>query len=63
MRLTNGKYVIDRRLGGGGMAEVFLGRTIGAEGFSRPVAIKCVLPAFSADEDFAKAFKDEAMLT
>ena len=63
MRLANGKYVIDRRLGGGGMAEVFLGRTIGAEGFSRPVAIKCVLPAFSADEDFAKAFKDEAMLT
>src|SRR5215831_16142863 len=37
--VVNGKYVIERRLGGGGMAEVFLGRTVGAEGFSRPVAI------------------------
>jgi hypothetical protein len=30
-----GKYEIERRLGGGGMAEVFLAHLVGAEGFSR----------------------------
>jgi hypothetical protein len=28
----NGKYVLERRLGDGGMAEVFLARSVGAEG-------------------------------
>ena len=44
--IINGKYAVDRRLGGGGMAEVFAGRTVGAEGFARPVAIKRVLDGF-----------------
>ena len=42
--MQKGKYELGRRLGGGGMAEVFLGSTVGAEGFSRKVAIKRVLP-------------------
>ena len=63
MRLASGKYVVDRLLGRGGMAEVFLGRMVGAEGFSRPVAIKCVLPGFSENRDFAEAFVGEAKLT
>jgi serine/threonine protein kinase len=65
-RLTvtlNGKYVLERRLGGGGMAEVFLARTIGAEGFSRPVAIKRVLDGLSRDPRFAEMFIAEAQLS
>jgi serine/threonine protein kinase len=58
-----GKYTIDRRLGGGGMAEVYLGHLVGAEGFSRPVAIKRVLPGYSDDPRFAEMFVKEANLS
>ncbi len=58
-----GKYRLDARLGGGGMAEVFVGSTIGAEGFSRRVAIKRVLPGFSDNEAFAKMFVAEAQIS
>jgi serine/threonine protein kinase len=61
--IVNGKYIIERRLGGGGMAEVFLGRTIGAEGFSRPVAIKRILTGFAQNPAFANLFIEEARLT
>ncbi|HSK05036.1 MAG TPA: serine/threonine-protein kinase, partial [Kofleriaceae bacterium] len=60
---VSGKYRLDQRLGGGGMAEVFLASAIGAEGFSRKVAIKRVLPGFSDNEAFAKMFVDEAQLS
>jgi serine/threonine protein kinase, bacterial len=59
----SGKYRLDQRLGGGGMAEVFLGSTVGAEGFSRPVAIKRVLPGFSDNPAFAQMFVAEAQIS
>jgi len=59
----NGKYVLDHRLGGGGMAEVFLARTVGAQGFTRQVAIKRVLPGFASDPRFAALFISEAQVT
>ncbi|MGE0870828.1 MAG: serine/threonine protein kinase [Kofleriaceae bacterium] len=58
-----GKYQLGARLGGGGMAEVFIGSTIGAEGFSRPVAIKRVLPGFSDNSGFARMFVAEARIS
>ena len=58
-----GKYRLDQRLGGGGMAEVFLASTIGAEGFSRKVAIKRVLPGFSDNPAFAGMFVSEAQIS
>ena len=61
--LLNGKYILDRRLGGGGMAEVFLAHTVGAEGFKRAVAIKRVLAGFSNDPRFAQMFVTEAQLS
>ncbi|MFN0251981.1 MAG: serine/threonine-protein kinase [Kofleriaceae bacterium] len=57
-----GRYEIERRLGGGGMAEVFRARLVGNEGFSRPVAIKRVLPHFAADPAFVQMFVSEAQL-
>ena len=45
------------------MAEVFLGNTVGAEGFSRPVAIKRVLPGYSDNPQFAKMFIAEARIS
>jgi eukaryotic-like serine/threonine-protein kinase len=60
---VSGKYRLDRRLGGGGMAEVFLASSIGAEGFSRKVAIKRVLPGYSENEAFARMFVAEARIS
>ncbi len=45
------------------MAEVFIGSTVGAEGFSRRVAIKRVLPGYSDNESFARMFVSEAQIT
>ncbi|MBA3453473.1 MAG: serine/threonine protein kinase [Deltaproteobacteria bacterium] len=58
-----GKYRLDTRLGGGGMAEVFLASTQGAEGFTRKVAIKRVLPGFSDNPAFANMFIAEAQIS
>lgn len=58
-----GKYVLDAPLGVGGMAEVFKGRTVGAEGFERPVAIKRVLPDASRNPAFSEMFVAEARLS
>src|SRR5688572_10466627 len=57
------KYQLGRRLGGGGMAEVFLASTVGAEGFQRTVAIKRVLPNFSENATFAQMFVNEARIS
>ncbi|HEY4056505.1 MAG TPA: serine/threonine-protein kinase [Kofleriaceae bacterium] len=57
------KYQLEYRLGGGGMAEVFIAHTLGAEGFSRRVAIKRVLGGFSDNPAFAKMFVEEARIS
>ncbi len=58
-----GKYQLDAPLGAGGMAEVFRGHTVGAEGFRRAVAIKRVLPDASRNPAFADMFVSEAKLS
>jgi serine/threonine-protein kinase len=60
---NSGKYRLDQRLGGGGMAEVFLASAVGAEGFSRKVAIKRVLPGFSDNPQFGQMFVAEAQIS
>lgn len=57
-----GKYELLRRIGVGGMAEVYRARTYGAEGFVKDVVIKRILPAFSEDPDFVAMFINEARL-
>ena len=58
-----GKYQVERHLGGGGMAEVFLARVHGAAGFSRRVAIKRILPGYSDHATFTSLFVSEAKLS
>jgi serine/threonine protein kinase len=57
-----GNYRLQRRLARGGMAEVFLARLIGVEGFERRVAIKRILPHLSESDEFRAMFLDEARL-
>src|SRR5690349_14995777 len=44
------------------MAEVFRAKALGAAGFEKDIAIKRILPQFSADEGFVRMFIDEARL-
>ncbi|MGA9525269.1 MAG: serine/threonine-protein kinase, partial [Myxococcaceae bacterium] len=45
------------------MAEVWRGKTFGAGGFERLVAIKRILPNIAEDEEFISMFIDEAKIT
>lgn len=58
-----GQYEITRRLALGGMAEVFLGKLRGAEGFTKDVVVKRILPQHSENVDFVTMFRDEARIT
>ncbi len=62
MPVPTSRYQIGVRLGAGGMAEVFRGTVVGAEGFARPVAVKRVLPGFSTVPQFAAMFVQEAQI-
>jgi serine/threonine-protein kinase len=55
-----GKYHLLRKLGAGGMAEVFLARQAGLEGFEKLVVVKRILPHLAMDEEFVTMFLDEA---
>jgi serine/threonine protein kinase len=57
-----GKYQLVKRLARGGMAEVFLARQSGPEGFNRLVALKRILPHLVDSQDFVRMFLDEARL-
>ncbi len=56
------RYRLGPRLGAGGMAEVFAGEVIGAEGFARRVAIKRVRAERSEAPRFAALFIEEARI-
>lgn len=57
-----GRYILQQRLGRGGMAEVFRATIDGPGGFSRSVAIKRILPEYSQDEWFTRMIADEAQI-
>jgi serine/threonine protein kinase len=57
-----GQYELLDRIAVGGMAEVFRGRTVGEEGFEKPVAIKRILPSFVQDGRFVSMLVNEARI-
>ena len=56
------RYHLERRIGTGGMAEVFLAWQVGPGGFERKVALKRPLPHVSEDSNAVASFLDEARL-
>jgi serine/threonine protein kinase len=58
--MAHGRYTIIGKLADGGMAEIFLARQHGVEGFEKLVVLKRILTAFSADPQFRNMFLDEA---
>lgn len=55
-------FEIIRRLGSGGMAEVFLAKKRGAEGTYKLLVVKRILPAHGASRRFRSMFVEEAHL-
>jgi len=60
--LVLGRYRVVRVLAHGGMGVVYLGRTEGAAGFSRPVVVKRILPHLIANPRMAGLFVREARI-
>jgi serine/threonine protein kinase len=57
-----GSYRIIGRIGSGGMAEVFLGKAVGAAGFEKDVAVKSILPVYTLDPRLTAMLIEEARL-
>jgi serine/threonine-protein kinase len=57
-----GKYILLERLAAGGMAEVYLSKSTGAEGVNKFLAIKRILPQYSDQKEFIEMFKEEAKI-
>jgi serine/threonine-protein kinase len=58
-----GTYRVVKKIATGGMAEVFLARMVGAEGFEKPVAVKRILPSLAQDSHFIDLFLREARVS
>ena len=61
-RTTLGPFRLVRRLGAGGMAEVWLAEAFGASGFVKRVALKTPLPGLVGDGDAERLLIEEARL-
>jgi len=59
---TFGDFELIRKLGAGGMAEVYLARSFGAEGLAKQLVIKRILPSHAQQPRFVSMFIDEAKI-
>jgi hypothetical protein len=55
-----GKFILQRKIAEGGMAEVFLAKQAGLEGFEKPVVVKRILPHLCHEDGFVQMFLNEA---
>lgn len=58
-----GRYQLLDRIASGGMAEVFLARSFGVEGFEKRLVIKRILPELAKNQRFVSMFVHEAKLS
>ncbi len=59
---TLGPYLLETRIGTGGMAEIYLARGRGAAERERPCVVKRLLPELAGDADRVTLFLDEARI-
>jgi len=59
---TYGNYQLIKRLAMGGMAQIYLARQQGPEGFEKLLVVKRILPHLAENEEFVRMFLDEARI-
>ncbi|MBX3186840.1 MAG: protein kinase [Labilithrix sp.] len=57
-----GKYEVGAKIGGGGMATVYIGRAVREDGVEERVALKVIRDELAHDEEFSSMFIDEAKI-
>jgi serine/threonine protein kinase len=57
-----GKFLLLKRLALGGMAEIWLAKQLGVQGFEKLVVVKKILDQFASEREFVQMFLDEARL-
>ncbi|AKV01678.1 serine/threonine protein kinase [Labilithrix luteola] len=57
-----GRYEVGAKIGGGGMATVYIGRTTRGNGDEELVALKVIRDEYAHDENFSSMFVDEAKI-
>ncbi|HEX8703604.1 MAG TPA: serine/threonine-protein kinase, partial [Myxococcaceae bacterium] len=57
-----GKYLLLKRLAVGGMAEIWLAKQLGVQGFEKLVVVKKILDQYVSEREFVQMFLDEARL-
>ncbi len=55
-----GRYELVDQIGTGGMAEVYLAKSVGAEGLEKELVIKKILPEYAENDRFVEMFISEA---
>ena len=55
-------FELQRRIGAGGMAEVFLAKKRGAQGTFKQLVVKRILPEYAGSRRFRHMFIEEAQL-
>ncbi|MCD6497218.1 MAG: serine/threonine protein kinase, partial [Deltaproteobacteria bacterium] len=58
-----GPYVLVRQIAMGGMAAIYLARSVGESGFEKYMALKMIHPHLSADSHFVQMLIEEAKIT
>lgn len=58
-----GKYILLEKLAAGGMAEIYLAKSLGASGVNKFLAVKRILPQFSENTEFKDMFREEAKVS
>lgn len=57
-----GKYEVIRQIAVGAMAELYLARTVGMEGFEKLVCVKRILPQYADSPSFVNMLLHEARI-
>jgi len=57
-----GKYQLIKKIAAGGMAEIYLAKVSGLQGFEKLVVVKRILPQLAQDNQFIQMFLDEARI-
>lgn len=57
-----GRYQLLKKLATGGMAQIYLARQLGMQGFEKLLVVKRILPHLAENEDFISMFLDEARI-